>query len=121
MQSNPVRDAIEYQSKGRLGASQILMQELENLETFQPRDSNIKIRNGSSFDYFVKTQYRPQENMDHTYQLTALAFIMSTDNRTCPAVLESENFEVLLTDIVYRLEKVARIDPRFLRLLSSFT
>ena len=82
------------------------MEELETLERFQPTDSNIKVGNLSSLDYYVRSLYRPKENIEHIYQLTTLAFIMSC-SRISVSLFESEHFEkTLLKDLKYYLKEV---------------
>jgi len=100
----------------------VLVEELPTLERFQPRDPNINVSKVSSFEYYVRKLYRPKENIEHIYQLTALALIMSCDRRVANSLLRSPLFEKpLLSDIKYCLEKVNRIDPDFLRLGFRFT
>ena len=71
MRSNPVLDAISLQhdrqpgGQSSLGLVKILEDDMRVLERFQPRDPNINVRNASSFDFFIKTIYKPQENIDH--------------------------------------------------------
>ena len=92
------------------------------MERFQPRDPSINITQVSSFDYFVLKQYRPKENIEHIYQLTALAFIMSCDRRMAQRLLSSQYFATpLISDIKYCLSEVQRIHPDFLRLVFRFT
>lgn len=75
------------------------------------------MRNASSFDFFIKSIYRPQENVEHIYQMTSLALILHCDRRVSQDLVQSKHFEMpLLTDIKYILETVQRIDPQFLRL-----
>ena len=105
--SNPARDAIAFQQELRMGASTLLIEELTTLERFQPRDLSINVRKGPSFDFYVRKIYRPKENIEHIYQLTALALIMSSDVRTGPHVFDSPYFmEPLLKDIKYCLREV---------------
>ena len=66
MQSNPVREAIVLYSNAPK-AQNLLINELEILERFQPTDPNLNIRQVSSFDYFVKKHYRPKENIETIY------------------------------------------------------
>lgn len=69
----------------------------------------------------MKRLYHPKENIEHVYQLTALALIMSSNEPTCRQMLQSEYFAVpLLKDIKYCLSQVSRINPEFLRLISKF-
>ena len=122
LQTNPVREAILVQQETRQNQESLLVEEMSTLERFQPRDPSININRVTSFDYFVRKQYKPKENIEHVYQLTALAFIFSCDRRLVKPLLDSQYFVTpLLTDIIYCLNEVQRIDPDFLRLAFRFS
>ena len=121
MQTNPVREAIVNLQESNQDSLSILVEEMVSLERFQPNDPNINIRKVSSFEYFVKKLYKPKENIESVYQLTALALIMSADRRVTKQLIESQYFETpLISDIKYVLEKVQRIDPDYLRIVLRF-
>lgn len=91
------------------------------MERFQPTDPSINVSRASAFEYFVKKRYRPKENIEHVYQLTALAFIQSCDGRIQKQLIENPLFsKVLLQDIKFCLKSVKKIDPDFLRLATKF-
>ena len=99
----------------------MLMEEMATLERFQPKDPSINVGRPSSFEYFVKKIYRPKEDIEHVYQLTALAFIQSCDGRIQQQLIENPLFsKVLLTDIKFCLKSVKKIDPDYLRLAAKF-
>lgn len=79
------------------------------------------MREISSFDYFVKKLYKPKENIEHIYELTALALIMSSNDRLAQQLRKNHFLSVpLIKDVKYLLGQVARIDPEFLRLAARF-
>jgi len=122
MGRNPVREAIVFHQERKMGSLQVLIEELTTLERFQPRHPNINVAIASSFDFFLQKEYRPKENIEHIYQLTALAFIMTLDRRISSYILSSPFFKKpLLSDIKYCLSQVSRIDPDYLRLVFRFT
>ena len=99
-----------------------MIEELQTLERFQPRHPSINVSKISSFEFFVRKLYKPKEDIEHFYQLTALALIMSSDRRVSPLLVGNEYFEKpLLTDLKYCLRNVQRIDLDFLRLAFRFT
>ena len=69
----------------------------------------------------MRKLYKPKEDIEHIYQLTALAMIISADRRLCMPLIKNEFFaKPLLSDLKYCLREIQRVDPDFLRLAYRF-
>ena len=121
-QRNLYEDSLAIEdSKSNKYIKEMLIEHEEFFRQYQPCDPNLNVNSQCTFDYYIRTSYRPDKNTEDVYKMISLTLILFHNRWISRKILVDEYFsDRLLADLNIFLKNVNDIDLEFLRLLDKF-